>query len=106
LNIVLPRVSAFQLFVHLALVYLLTQVFKVACKWDILVYVTFSFPWLAPAFCLAALLAALSTASFPQIPMWAGTYFISTRIPRSLWSLSMSCIALATMYAPDLPIGF
>jgi hypothetical protein len=106
LNVVLPLVSTFQLFVHSALVCLLTQVFKVACKWYVLVCVTFSFPWLALASCLAALLAALFAASFPQMLVWASTYLISTRIPRSPWSLFMSCIALITIYALDLPIGF
>jgi hypothetical protein len=66
LNVVLPLVSAFQLFIHSALVCLLIQVFKVACKWYVLVLVALSVPWPAPAFCLAALLAALSAASFPR----------------------------------------
>ena len=42
------------------------HVFRVACRWYVLVCITLSFPWSAPVFCLAALLAALSAASFPR----------------------------------------
>jgi hypothetical protein len=77
----------------------------VVCKWYVFGCVTFRFPWLAPGCRLAAVLAALSAASLPLMPVWAGTHLISTRAPRSLCRLSISHIASAAMYAPDLPVG-
>ncbi|KAH6662532.1 hypothetical protein B0J14DRAFT_610369 [Halenospora varia] len=71
------------------------QFFRVACRWYVFGCVTFGVPWLFLTSSLAAVLAALSAASFPQIPVWAGIHLISICVPRSLCSLSISDIASA-----------
>lgn len=85
-----PRLL-FQLFLHSPFACFMTQVFSVVCKWYIFGCVTFGFPWLAPECCLTAFLAALSAASFP---VRAGTHLISTGVPLSLCSLSISASLL------------
>lgn len=56
LVLALPLVSVSQLFLHSSLVYLMTQVFRVVCKWYVFDFVAFRFPWLAPGCRLAAAL--------------------------------------------------
>jgi hypothetical protein len=89
LYVVLPLVSVSQLFLQSFLVCLITQVFRAVCKWYVFDFVAFRFPWLAPGYRLAAVLAGLSAASFPQMLVWAGIHLISSRVPSPIACLSV-----------------